>query len=80
MCKDHILIDDVIFLFFTEQGTEGVLKEFLRRYGKVPDVEKESRRVGLIWKEAVLATIDDYDLPITPEQYVQEITPLYHGM
>lgn len=57
-----------------------MLKGFLGRYGKVMDVEKESRRVGMMWKEAVLATIEDYDLPITLEQYVQEITPLYHGM
>lgn len=69
-----------LLLCFTEQGTEGVLKEFLGRYGKVMAVEKESRRVGMMWKEAVLATIEDYDLPITLEQYVQDITPLYHGM
>ncbi|CAI9089221.1 OLC1v1023754C1 [Oldenlandia corymbosa var. corymbosa] len=66
-------------LLNSEQFTEGVVKEFLARYGKVYDMEKESKRRGMLWKETVLTTIEDYDLPLTFEQYVEGIMPLYLG-
>ncbi|XP_027061304.1 bifunctional riboflavin kinase/FMN phosphatase [Coffea arabica] len=67
-------------LLNTEQVTEGIMKEFLARYGKVADKEKENRRMGMTQKESVSAIIKDYDLPLTPEEFTQEIMPLYQGM
>lgn len=67
-------------LLNTEQVTEGIMKEFLARYGKVADKEKENRRMGMTQKESVSTVIKDYDLPLTPEEFIQEIMPLYEGM
>ncbi|KAL3509145.1 hypothetical protein ACH5RR_028546 [Cinchona calisaya] len=67
-------------LLNTEQVTEGILKEFLARYGKVQDKEKENRRTGMTQKETVSAILKDYDLPLTPEEFTQGIMPLYQGM
>ena len=68
------------FFISIEQVTEGIMKEFLARYGKVADKEKENRRMGMTQKESVSAIIKDYDLPLTPEEFTQEIMPLYQGM
>lgn len=65
-------------LLSTEQATRGILKEFLARYSLVPDEEKDSKRLGMAQKAAAIALIQDYDIPFTPEEYIQEIMPLYH--
>ncbi|CAK9143893.1 unnamed protein product [Ilex paraguariensis] len=61
----------------TEQATRDVLKEFLARYGKVVDRDKENKRLGMIHKESTIAIVKDYDLPITPDQYSHYIMPMY---
>lgn len=61
----------------TEQVTKNVLKELLARYGKVVDMEKENKRLGMIHKDSAIAIVKDYQLPITPDQYSQEIMPMY---
>ncbi|KAL0298084.1 UNVERIFIED_CONTAM: Pseudouridine-5'-phosphatase [Sesamum calycinum] len=66
-------------LLNTEQVTKSILKEFLAKYGKVQDSDKERKRLGLTFKESSIAIVNDYDLPLTPEQFVQEIVPMYHG-
>ncbi|XP_020555008.1 bifunctional riboflavin kinase/FMN phosphatase isoform X2 [Sesamum indicum] len=66
-------------LLNTEQVTKSILKEFLAKYGKVQDSDKERKRLGLTFKESSIAIVNDYDLPLTPEQFVQEIIPMYHG-
>ncbi|XP_031105372.1 bifunctional riboflavin kinase/FMN phosphatase-like [Ipomoea triloba] len=66
-------------LLNTEQVTKGVLKEYLGIYGKVPDKEKEIKRLGMTQKQSVSAIIEDYDLPLSPHQYIQEILPFYQG-
>ncbi|KAL4573235.1 hypothetical protein LXL04_020034 [Taraxacum kok-saghyz] len=76
-------ISTVIFdldgtLLNTEQVTKDLLKEFLVRYGKVVDMEKENKRLGMIHHESAIAIVKDYDLPITPQQYSQSIMPMYH--
>ncbi|KAI3515537.1 hypothetical protein L1887_14436 [Cichorium endivia] len=65
-------------LLNTEQVTKDLLKEFLVRYGKVVDMEKENKRLGMIHHESAIAIVNDYDLPITPQQYTQGIMPMYH--
>lgn len=35
--------------------------------------------MGMTQKEAVSAIIKDYDLPLSPDQYIQEILPFYQG-
>ncbi|XP_059663242.1 bifunctional riboflavin kinase/FMN phosphatase-like isoform X2 [Cornus florida] len=64
-------------LLNTEQATKDVLKQFLAKYGKVLDREKENKRLGMTHKESAIAIIKDYDLPIPPHRYTQEIMPLY---
>ncbi|KAG9129961.1 hypothetical protein Leryth_007077 [Lithospermum erythrorhizon] len=64
-------------LLSTEQATRGILKEFLARYSMVPDEEKDNKRLGMAQMAAAIALIQDYDIPLTPEQYIQEIMPLY---
>ncbi|XP_058219522.1 bifunctional riboflavin kinase/FMN phosphatase-like [Rhododendron vialii] len=64
-------------LLNTEQATKGILGEFLARYGKVLDREKEDKRLGMMHNESAISIVKDYDLPITPDCYTQEIMPLY---
>ncbi|KAL7087001.1 hypothetical protein ACP275_13G038100 [Erythranthe tilingii] len=66
-------------LLNTEQVTKNVLKEFLAKYGKLQDNEKEKKRFGLTFKESAITVVNDYDLPLTPEQFTLEIVPMYQG-
>uniref|UniRef100_A0A1S3XWA7 Bifunctional riboflavin kinase/FMN phosphatase n=1 Tax=Nicotiana tabacum TaxID=4097 RepID=A0A1S3XWA7_TOBAC len=77
----HILA--VIFdldgtLISTEHLTKEILKEFLAGYGKVPDKEKEKKRLGMTQKEYAIGIVNDYDLPLTSDQYIEAIMPFYH--
>ncbi|XP_030538636.1 bifunctional riboflavin kinase/FMN phosphatase-like [Rhodamnia argentea] len=63
-------------LLDTEVGSKWVLKEFLGKYGKVLD-EGNQKRLGWTLKESAIAMVTDYDLPLTPDQYVEEIVPMY---
>lgn len=65
---------------FVEQASKDILKVFLGRYGFVPDMEKERKRLGMTQQETVRSVIEDYNLPLTPDQFVNEIKPLYQGM
>jgi hypothetical protein len=61
-----------------ESLTKGLLKEFLAKYGKEVDMEKEDKkRMGMTQKESAAGIVKDYDLPLTPDQYIKEITPMY---
>lgn len=64
-------------LLDTEVGTEDILKDFLGRYGKVLDMEKEDKRLGATQKETAVAIVKDYDLPFSPTQLIEEIIPMY---
>ncbi|KAI3515548.1 hypothetical protein L1887_14447 [Cichorium endivia] len=75
--KIHSLFE-FCFSWFQEQVTKDLLKEFFVRYGKVVDMEKENKRVGMIHHESAIAIVKDYHLPITTEQYSQSIMPMYH--
>ncbi|KAI3457140.1 hypothetical protein Pfo_013803 [Paulownia fortunei] len=66
-------------LLNTEQVTKNILKNFLAKYGKEQDDEKEKKRLGMTFKESAIAIVNDYDLPLTPEQFSQEVVPMYHG-
>ncbi|XP_042067915.1 bifunctional riboflavin kinase/FMN phosphatase-like isoform X1 [Salvia splendens] len=66
-------------LLNTEDVTKNVLKNFLAKYGRVQDSEKERKRLGMTFKESSLTIVDDYDLPLTTEEYVKEILPMYQG-
>ncbi|KAL8468671.1 hypothetical protein ACS0TY_031749 [Phlomoides rotata] len=71
LCGNRVCSEDV---------TKNIQKNFLAKYGKVQDSEKEKKRLGTTLKESVIAIVNDYDLPLTPEEYVQEILPMHHGM
>lgn len=53
------------------------MKEFLLRYGKVPDMAKEEKRLGQMHKESAAGIVRDYELPLTPEEYTEAIMPIY---
>lgn len=79
---DGVRISAVIFdldgtLLDTERATEGVLREFFEKYGKVLDPEKEVKRLGQMHKESAKAIVEDYELPMTAEEYSQSIMPIY---
>ncbi|KAL2331631.1 hypothetical protein Fmac_019212 [Flemingia macrophylla] len=82
-CNEGAKVLAVIFdldgtLLDTERATRGVLNEFLARYGKELDREKEEKkRLGMTQKESAAIIVKDYDLPLTPDQFIKEITPLY---
>lgn len=67
-------------LLSTEQVTRNILKDFLAKYGKLQDKEKEKKRLGMANNEAAIAIVNDYELPLTPEQFTLEIMPMYHGL
>ncbi|KAL2483422.1 Bifunctional riboflavin kinase/FMN phosphatase [Forsythia ovata] len=84
-CDAKAHISAVIFdldgtLLSTEQVTRDILKDFLAKYGKVPDKEKEKKRLGMANKEAAISIVNDYELPLTPEQFTLEIMPMYYGL
>lgn len=61
-----------------ERATKGVLKEFLAKYDKVLAKEREEKKtLGMTLKDSSAAIVKDYDLPLTPDQYIQEIIPMY---
>lgn len=66
-------------LLNTEDVTKNILKDFLARYGKVQDSEKEKKRLGMTFNESSVAIVNDYELPLTRDEYVQEILPMYQG-
>ena len=38
---------------------------------------EEKKRMGMTQKESAAAIVKDYALPLTPDQYIKEITPMY---
>ncbi|XP_051124865.1 bifunctional riboflavin kinase/FMN phosphatase-like [Andrographis paniculata] len=66
-------------LLNTEQVTKDVLKDFLAKYGRAQDAEKEKRRLGMTFIDSSVTVVNDYDLPLTPEQFREEIVPMYYG-
>ncbi|KAF3973296.1 hypothetical protein ACB098_06G122900 [Castanea mollissima] len=82
-CKPKTKILAVIFdldgtILDTERLTKGLLKEYLAKYGKEVDMEREEKkRMGMTQKESAAAIVKDYALPLTPDQYIKEIIPMY---
>ncbi|CAL9011673.1 unnamed protein product [Prunus brigantina] len=65
-------------LIDTERATKGVFQEFLARYGKVLDKEREEKKsLGMTLKDSATSVVKDYGLPLTPDQFIQEIIPMY---
>ena len=60
-----------------ERATRDVLNEFLAAYGKVPDAQKEEKRLGQMYLESTTGIIRDYGLPLTVEEYSKAMHPLY---
>lgn len=82
MGEDAKHISAVIFdldgtLLDTQRCVPIVLKEFLAKYGKVMDPEKEIKRVGQVHKVSAAGIVADYDLPLTPEEYSDVIMKMY---
>jgi len=63
---------------YAERATRGVLSEFLGKYGKELNREREEKkRLGMTQKESAAFIVRDYQLPLTPDQFIKEINPLY---
>ncbi|XP_019078785.1 bifunctional riboflavin kinase/FMN phosphatase isoform X3 [Vitis vinifera] len=81
-CAVASRIQAVIFdldgtLLDTEKFTKSTLKEFLENHGKVLDSENEDKRLGMGPQESAIDVIKEYDLPLTPQQFFDEIIPIY---
>ncbi|CAL9755628.1 unnamed protein product [Musa acuminata subsp. burmannicoides] len=64
-------------LLDTERATGGILEEFLARHGKALDAAMEEKRLGKMHKESAAAIVQDYGLPMTPEEFSEAIMPLF---
>ncbi|THU72256.1 hypothetical protein C4D60_Mb04t10180 [Musa balbisiana] len=64
-------------LLDTERATGGILEEFLARHGKSLDAAMEEKRLGKMHKESAAAIVQDYGLPMTPEEFSEAIMPLF---
>ncbi|GAB2214885.1 hypothetical protein Droror1_Dr00019252 [Drosera rotundifolia] len=64
-------------LLNSEMATKGIVEEFLGKYGKVMRTDGENGRLGKTQKESAIAIVRDYELPLSPEQFIEEITPLF---
>ncbi|GAU27072.1 hypothetical protein TSUD_103810, partial [Trifolium subterraneum] len=65
-------------LLDTERATRGVLNEFLGKYGKELNKEREEKkRLGMTQKDSAALIVKDYQLPLTSDQFIKEINPLY---
>lgn len=61
----------------SERATGGILEEFLARHGKALDAAMEEKRLGKMHKESAAAIVQDYGLPMTPEEFSEAIMPLF---
>lgn len=78
LCVSFVVLGiKVLWCIGTERATRDVLNEFLAAYGKVPDPEKEERRLGQMYTESTTGIIKDYGLPLTIEEYSKAMHPLY---
>ncbi|KAL5989639.1 hypothetical protein ACLOJK_010532 [Asimina triloba] len=60
------------------KASRNVLKDLLLcKYGKEVDAAKEGKRLGQTHNERAAAVVKDYDLPLTPEEFLREIMPYY---
>ncbi|URD98632.1 haloacid dehalogenase-like hydrolase [Musa troglodytarum] len=64
-------------LLDTERATGGILEEFLARHGKALDAAMEEKRLGKMHKESAAAIVQDYGLPMTPDEFSEAIMPLF---
>lgn len=75
-CKKEITRVCMCGWLCAERATRDVLKDYLAKYGKVLERE-ENKRLGMTLKDSATAIVEDYDLPLTPDQYINEIIPMY---
>lgn len=61
----------------TDGIVNDVLKVFLVKYGKQLDGKAAGRIVGKTPSEAAAAIVDDYGLPLSTDEFISEITPMF---
>ncbi|XP_022886311.1 bifunctional riboflavin kinase/FMN phosphatase isoform X1 [Olea europaea var. sylvestris] len=61
----------------TDGIVSDVLKSYLVKYGKQWDGRRAHRIVGKTPYEASAAVVEDYELPISTDEYISEITPRF---
>lgn len=54
-----------------------VLKTYLVKYGKQWDGRRAHRIVGKTPYEAAAAIVEDYELPITTDELLSEVSPIF---
>ena len=77
----HVIYDMDGLLLDTESLNEKVNKEIARRYGKTFDIFVKLKIAGRTTLDSAKIVIDLLNLPLTPEEYLQErnklLYPLY---
>ncbi|KAL3522175.1 hypothetical protein ACH5RR_015009 [Cinchona calisaya] len=64
-------------LLNTDGIVSDILKVHLLKYGKQWDGRKAHRIVGKSPMEAAAAVVEDYELPLSPEEFLSEINPIF---
>lgn len=64
-------------LLNTDAIVNDVLKVFLVKYGKVWDGRGAQKVVGMPPYEAAAVIVQDYELPLTTEEFISDINPLF---
>ncbi|KAM7500842.1 hypothetical protein LguiA_025256 [Lonicera macranthoides] len=64
-------------LLNTDGIVNDVLKVFLVKYGKQLDGKAAGRIVGKTPSEAAAAIVEDYELPLSTDEFISEITPMF---
>lgn len=63
--------------FVTDGIVNDVLKVFLGKYGKELDSRLATKIVGKTAPEAAIAIVEDYQLPLSTDEFISEITPMF---
>ncbi|CAA6666489.1 unnamed protein product [Spirodela intermedia] len=75
--KSHVIIDLDGTLLNTDGIVEEVMRVFLVKYGKQWDRRCVHRTVGKTPLEAASAVVEDFDLPFSTEEFLDEVTPMF---
>jgi riboflavin kinase len=64
-------------LLNTDGVVNDVLKSYLVKYGKQLDGRSATKLVGKTPSEAAAAIVEDYELPLSTDEFLSEITPMF---
>ena len=74
LCPQVLLI---LISYISDAIVHDVLKAYLVKYGKQWDGRRSDRVVGKTPYEAATAIVEDYELPITTNELLSELSPMF---